>query len=579
MRNRMLLVILAMFLISLSTVIHAQAPWAAGIPTVDVVSTWKQCREYLPDKDGKDCRVDFDMLQTKDGKNPPQTHRDISVWLGPNGRGVVTLWNSSPFASCSLATTPGPLGRDGGTNVASLLTTLGTFAGISVPPGAAPAEANAQEFAEFLNQGSVADRLARIFPNTAAPPPQKIEDEEVVINKLFAAFYKAKTVYDAVPYGLKDLRDIRVNLQYAYGGDTAARSAIQAIQKAIVDFVSRTFPDPAKTIPSLQQQLDGINDELDKFEKANPGDQDVHAYVTATKQGPLTRAKASLQSVTTPAEAVQVTYLSDMAPKVQKILDFLQDWTARDQAQTVTGEDGKVKSQPNASVQILPIAIYPESKVAVQIKCVDAVTNTPLFDSISFNAFFQKPPSFDISSGLVISLLQGRQATTEVVNYVNPGTGSGGTTPPPTPTTEVIIQRTRPQFIPGVFAEWHPINFKLPWVHDPAIDQQAVPPGTIPTWMSDNVTRHALGYVGSLGLAGGIMANPNNGTTQAEFFEGISFGIQRFVFLIGNHTGRSQNLTNGYYEFAPVTAGTVIPTVSNWGNGLAFGITYRIPLR
>ena len=103
--------------------------------------------------------------------------------------------------------------------------------------------------------------------------------------------------------------------------------------------------------------------------------------------------------------------------------------------------------------------------------------------------------------------------------------------------------------------------------------------GQIPSLMSDDVPRHLVGYVGSVGLAGGFLVNPNNGTTHAEFFEGISFGIQRFVILIGNHTGRSQNLTNGYYAGAPVASGTTPTFVSNWANGLAFGITYRIPLR
>jgi hypothetical protein len=142
----------------------------------------------------------------------------------------------------------------------------------------------------------------------------------------------------------------------------------------------------------------------------------------------------------------------------------------------------------------------------------------------------------------------------------------------------VIINKTRPQFMPGVFTELRWLNFKLPGVHEPA-DEPSNPPVRIPTWMSQNAPRHPFGYVGSIGLAGGILVNPNNGTTQAEFFEGIPFGIQRFVFLIGNHTARSQNLTAGYYVGGPVTASTTPATVLNWSNGLAFGITYRIPLR
>lgn len=270
-------------------------------------------------------------------------------------------------------------------------------------------------------------------------------------------------------------------------------------------------------------------------------------------------------------------YVSDATAKVQKVLDFIKDF------QTLPDN----LKWPDASVQILPIAVYPESKVAVTVKCADAVSATPLFDSIQFNAYFQSPPRFDISAGALISTLHGRQATTQTP-YSNPATSSC----PPTPTTTsscpvVVINKTRPQFVPGVFIDWHPLNFKLPGVHDPARKPckpsedpaQSCPPVAIPTWMSENAPRHPFGYVGSLGLAGGFLVNPNNGTVQAEFFEGISFGIQRFVFLIGNHTGRSQNLTGGYYVGEQVSPGITPTTVRNWSNALAFGITYRIPLR
>jgi hypothetical protein len=75
------------------------------------------------------------------------------------------------------------------------------------------------------------------------------------------------------------------------------------------------------------------------------------------------------------------------------------------------------------------------------------------------------------------------------------------------------------------------------------------------------------------------MVNPNSGSAQAEFFEGVSFGIQRFVFLAGDHNGRYVNLSNGYTKGAPVQTGTTPTTTNNWSNGFAFGITYRIPLR
>ena len=71
---------------------------------IDTLKKWEQCREYLPYKKSQQCRIYFDMTQTKDIRIPPQTHKDITVYLSPGSRGVVVLWHSSPFAACSLST-------------------------------------------------------------------------------------------------------------------------------------------------------------------------------------------------------------------------------------------------------------------------------------------------------------------------------------------------------------------------------------------------------------------------------------------------------------------------------------------
>jgi hypothetical protein len=72
-------------LFSLESVpIRAQSIDAGGepIPTVARVLKWQQCREYLPAKKSPECRIDFDMAQTEDIRIPPQTHKDITVYLG-----------------------------------------------------------------------------------------------------------------------------------------------------------------------------------------------------------------------------------------------------------------------------------------------------------------------------------------------------------------------------------------------------------------------------------------------------------------------------------------------------------------
>lgn len=161
--------------------------------------------------------------------------------------------------------------------------------------------------------------------------------------------------------------------------------------------------------------------------------------------------------------------------------------------------------------------------------------------------------------------------------------------PSATPTYMLgVTSSSRVQFIRGTFFEYHPINFRLPWAKDPALPFRTYQPydpnhpedpNNPKSWMSLHSSRHPFGYVGSLGLAGGILVNPDNGTGEAELFEGISLGLQRFSILAGNHTGHSQNFTGGYKVGDPVPAGVTPPTVRNWGNGLAVGIAYRIPFR
>lgn len=590
-------------------------------PSVQQLLSWKQCREYLPKDKHPGCRIDFDMRQTRDGKAPPQTHKDITVHLGTDTRGVVVLWHSSPFAACSLTTQPGPLGRDISTNVGPALTAaagLGAFLLAPSPAGAAAAgtspgileessmqpEALSQERIDQITtqfheqeqkhleamartKGFTKEAKQRMEQETQSKIDKEIQEEEKrnreakvggiqegekEITKALQGIQETARLYDNISADQDSATIIRKNLFYSYEDDKTARSAKDAIKQAAIEIVGRPLPD-GKTISSLQKQRDDTVEKIDALEKAYPGVAAVTDFVRAAREQ-IGKIDALIRKDQEPAIVALVAYATDSQAKVQKILDFIKDWEA---------QDSDHRDPADASVQALPIALYPESKVAVTVKCADAVTASALFDSLQFNGYFQRPPIFDISSGLLISTLHGRKVTTQSV-YSNPSSAvscpaNPSATPPTTsncPT--VVINRTRPQFMPGVFAEVHAWNFKLPWVRDPAYDAANLP-GRVPTWMSDKAPRHALGYVGSLGLAGGFMVNPNNGTTQAEFFEGISFGIQRFVILIGNHNGRSQNLTGGYYEGAPVTSGTTPATVSNWANGFAFGITYRIPLR
>jgi hypothetical protein len=122
--------------------------------------------------------------------------------------------------------------------------------------------------------------------------------------------------------------------------------------------------------------------------------------------------------------------------------------------------------------------------------------------------------------------------------------------------------RSSYQFMPGVFVEWRMKNFHCPWAKNGK------------PW-------HPAGYVCSVGAAGGVAINPNNGGPDGEFFEGLSFGIQRFAILVGVHNGRYQQFGGGYYAGEIFPPGTMVtpPTAYGWATHPAFGIAYRIPIR
>ena len=526
---------------------------ADPVPDVATLLQWNQCREYLtPGGKDRGCRVDFDMLQTRNGTLPAETHRDIHVPLGTTMRAVVVLWRSSPFAACSLTTSPGPLARDMSSNIGPALAGLAGFAGSL----GVLVEGNHKDGANAL----VEDRL------NVEPAPQEIQDEEKVITEALKKLSDDVRPYDELRVYQDDAAIIRKNLLYSYANDQEARLAMTTIETAATHIVAATLPDD-KSIVKLHSESEEVARKIKAFAKKHSGDESVQGFIKkVTKQ--LNEAN---RMTALPA------FIKDLQSTVQKLLDYLENFRAQDKSRHAQGLN------PDASVQVLPIALYPEGKVAVTVKCADAVTATALPDSIQFTAYFQKPPVFDISSGVLISMLPGRQVTvqTPYSDPTAPSTCAAATATTPANTSgcsTVSVRRSRPQFMPGVFAEWHPLNFKLPGVHD-AADAGSDPRTKVDSWMTKAAPRHALGYVGSLGLAAGFMVNPNSGSAQAEFFEGISFGLQRFVFLAGNHNGRSQNLTPGYTVGAPVAAGTTVPTVNRWSDGLAFGITYRIPLR
>ena len=85
---------------------------------------------------------------------------------------------------------------------------------------------------------------------------------------------------------------------------------------------------------------------------------------------------------------------------------------------------------------------------------------------------------------------------------------------------------------------------------------------------------HRFGYLGSIGPA----INPNNGSAQGEFFEGVSIGIQRVALMIGAYNGRYQTFADGYYVGEELPTAVSPRTERGWTTHLAFAISYRIAL-
>ena len=161
-----------------------------------------------------------------------------------------------------------------------------------------------------------------------------------------------------------------------------------------------------------------------------------------------------------------------------------------------------------------------------------------------------------------MSLTPGRQvgvASSPVLASGAAPTGTGACVPSNPPASCLAVtSQSKVQFMPAAFFEFH-FNWKWPCAKNGA-------------------AYHPFGYVGSFGPAFGISVNPNNGTGNAEFFEGVSLGIQRISILAGFHNGRYQTFGSGYYAGEQVPAGTTPPTERIWTTHLAFGIAYRIPL-
>jgi hypothetical protein len=224
--------------------------------------------------------------------------------------------------------------------------------------------------------------------------------------------------------------------------------------------------------------------------------------------------------------------------------------------------DANMSNKPLTEINI-SLDRFRQKSVAETITCKDAATQNQAFSTMTFTAYYENTPHFDISAGAIASLTPGRQvgavASPLSSSAVTAPTSGACTASSPPGVCLEATSRSAYQFMPAAFFEIHVVNWKWPWAENGRM-------------------YHRFGYLGSIGPVLGIAANPNNGTATAELFEGLSVAIQRISLMVGLHNGRYQTFADGYYVGEEVPAGTTPRTERGWTNHLAFGISYRIPL-
>jgi hypothetical protein len=503
-----------------------------GVPSKqipDKVKLWPECDEY---KSADRCKVTIYLGGTPQpnsdaGPWMPHAHWDVQVkpfiFLKekPRGEAAVVLQQSSPFLQCTVAATPAAPTRDLSANIAALLT-----AGAGI--GALQATANVLQGGQF---NAAAEAAARFPPAERGARLSTLAQIEADLGAVARDINNPDDAYHAY------LKALQADKSYSYPNDPAAIAAIEDLKSKTAAALVAPLPDYA----SFGSRLNDLRVRLLAYATGAPPSEQQRI---AADMDLIVRLTAE---VTTAAEALKDE--NSRRKSMRQLYDFL--W-------------GLDEKSPLTS-QILPMAYFSGKTVTETVTCKDAISNNQAFDNIVFTAYYEGLPHVDISAGTIFSLLGGRQVGS-VTSPWTPAQQSACPTPATTPcgpnTVLADTSKSWYQFMPGVFVEWRWVNF-------------------LPHWVKNGSPVHKLGYLWSFGPVAGVDINPNNGTTEGEFFEGFSLGIQRFSIMAGFHDGRYQQYTGGYYVGEVFPTGTTVtpPTVRNWAVRPAFGIAYRIPIR
>jgi hypothetical protein len=520
-----------------SLALGQDAPPAAPVdrdtpPTVAEVLLWPECDEYISQPH---CRVTVNIganrepQQNNHAELMPHAHWDVQVQpferskplkrVIPMGKAAAILLDrSSPFLKCTVAAVPGAPARDLSTNIGTLLT---AFAGIGAPPPVA------DKFAPKTQTELFADNVAPGPSGTLAGLEAEIKAFARIIADPYADFRKA----------------LKEDWKYTFDSQDDADTAIKDLKIA----AEKALAIPPPDFVALKPQVLDLRVRLAAYALTAPPESARIAHDRLVLDGLLADVEAPKETMAD---------LQSKRKSIRGVYDFLF---------------GLLNPPSPYTQAVLPMSYFSAKTVTETITCKDASSKDQVFDNTVFVAYYEALPHFEISAGAIASLLGGRQVAELSGPYTPaqqavcaaqtpPATGTAPTCGPAT----VLGYSTRShyQFMPGVFAEWRVKNFRRPGAENGS-------------------PYHPLGYLWSIGLAGGVAINPNNGGPAAEFFTGVSLGLQRFALMIGAHAGRYQEFGGGYYAGEMFPAGTTVtpPTAYNWAWHPAFAIAYRVPIR
>jgi hypothetical protein len=469
----------------------------------------------------------------------PHAHWDVHVkpfiYLTeePRGEAAVVLQQSSPFLQCTVSATPAAPTRDLSANIGLLLTAA---AGIGAVPSAAGLLAPTNDMSEGIR--TLEDKRK----TEKRTPSHRLAQIEAELKQIAVEINNANAVYQQYLDALNSYREaFKADWNYSFTDDEHAAKAINHLKSNANAALVALLPDYV----GYGRRLSNLRRELEDYAPSAPPDEQKEID---TDRGLLIQLQAQVLAA---AEAQK--HETARREAIRQLYDFLSKF---DQKSVLTK-------------QVLPMAYFSGKQVTETVSCKDAISNSQAFDNIVFTAYYEGLPHIEVSVGAIISLLGGRQVGTTTGAWTpaqaaacQAQAGSGSTTPCG---PQIVLGNTTQssyQFMPGVFVEWRAWNFR-------------------PSWVKNGSPVHKLGYLWSIGPVGGVAINPNNGTTEAEFFEGLSLGIQRFSIMVGFHDGRYQEYGGGYYAGEAFAPGTTVtpPTVRNWTVRPAFGIAYRIPIR